>query len=1317
MQRVLSTFGVLWGAGFARALGRRFLPQLLLAVLAVPALTTSSLHAQARPPLPTIAAFQAERATIQLGESVTLNWSVSGATTLNVSGVGDVTGSSVTVTPTATTTYKLTATNARGSRTATVRVTVVVPPATIAAFTATPASVPLGSASTLTWDVAGATSVTINNGVGTVTGNSVSVSPTATTTYTLVAKNAGGSAKATARVTVVVPPPVISSFTATPESIPLGSATTLSWSVAGATSVSINNGVGTVTGNSVSVSPTKTTTYTLSARNAGGTVTATARVSVAVPPPVISSFSASPASITAGESTTLSWSVAGATSLSINNGVGTVTGSSVTVSPTQTTTYTLTARNAGGTVTSSTRVTVAVAPPVISSFSASPAAITAGQSSTLSWSVSGASSVSIDQGVGTVSGSSVSVSPAASTTYTLTARNAAGAVTASTAVAVAPANGAMKYQVAYDSALLGSWIRSCWESESAPIYSNFSAPAPGGRAGNAIEVRFGPENGSNAFGLADRKPGWDTQDKYLNEFRTIEFDLWVDADATGMENLEFIFEDAFQSDDVKLVNFIPGWFQLSPAERVNRWFHVVIDLQAINPKIIRFHQFLFFNAGNPDSQPHFRLANVRLGYVDDLTPPVVTFGAATPSVSYDAMTLTFTTNEHARYRVEYGRDGYTNTFEGPGDWDGWVKSHSATLVGLQPGVTYAYRIVAFDHRTEPGALPNLGYHTGTFTMPAAPTTPPVLSGLTATNVTGNSATLVWQTNRPTKARLAYRKVGGAELVRTFDDFAASRSVLADLLEPQTAYEGSVTVTDAFDLSTTQAIAFTTNAAGAPTVTIAVNPAQTRPISPWIYGMNFYQDTASQVRNLTFNRQGGNRWTAYNWENNASNSGRDWGPYSNDNYLGGDTIVPGEAVRSLIAQDRARGSASLITVQLQGYVAADKNGLVDITAPNYLAERFRPVVYRKGTPFTATPSTTDNAVYMDEFLWALRSKFAGNIYADPATPTFVSLDNEPDLWAETHPQIQPHHPTAASFIEKSIALARAVKDVDSNIQLFGPVNYGISGFINWQGSPGYTENYWFMDQYLQAMKAASDADNRRLLDVFDFHWYSEAYANNERIIFLSSPNLNATQIQEIVQSPRSLWDPTYAENSWIVSYFGGPVRILPRLEAKIAAGFPGTKLAITEYDNGGHNHIAGAIAQADNLGIFGAHGVFAANYWPMAPSYPFVQGAFKMYRDYDGSQSAFGDISVAATSSNVAKVAAYVSRDSKNPNRLVIVVINRSFTAEDVSFNGLAASGNAKVYRMETNKSSPVFVGSVPVNLSNWVVSLPALSVSTIEIAP
>ncbi|MDE2312094.1 MAG: hypothetical protein KGJ93_03350 [Patescibacteria group bacterium] len=156
--------------------------------------------------------------------------------------------------------------------------------------------------------------------------------------------------------------------------------------------------------------------------------------------PAISSFSASPSSITSGQTSVLSWSVSGspAPTLSIS-GVGTVTGSSVSVSPTQTTTYTLSATNSQGTVTSQATVTVvpqSTAPPTVSSFIASPSSITSGQSSTLSWSVSSGATVSIDNGVGNVSGSSVMVTPSQTTTYTLTAANAGGSITAQTTVTV-----------------------------------------------------------------------------------------------------------------------------------------------------------------------------------------------------------------------------------------------------------------------------------------------------------------------------------------------------------------------------------------------------------------------------------------------------------------------------------------------------------------------------------------------------------------------------------------------------------------------------------------------------------------------------------------------------------------------------------------------------------------------------------------------------------------------------------------------------------------------------------------------------------------
>src|SRR2546430_16457597 len=91
--------------------------------------------------------------------------------------------------------------------------------------------------------------------------------------------------------------------------------------------------------------------------------------------------------------------------------------------------------------------------------------------------------------------------------------------------------------------------------------------------------------------------------------------------------------------------------------------------------------------------------------------------------------------------------------------------------------------------------------------------------------------------------------------------------------------------------------------------------------------------------------------------------------------------------------------------------------------------------------------------------------------------------------------------------------------------------------------------------------------------------------------------------------------------------GGPIYILRRLQAKIDAANPGMKIAITEYENGGFNHIAGTIAQADNLGVFGSEGVFAANFWPPGGTYSYALAGFRAFRGFDGSSAIFRDISL------------------------------------------------------------------------------------------
>jgi hypothetical protein len=159
--------------------------------------------------------------------------------------------------------------------------------------------------------------------------------------------------------------PVITSFTATPDTISAGAASTLAWTVTNASQVSIDQGVGVQTGSSVVVTPAVTTTYTLTATGPGGSTTAFKTVSVTgvLAKPVITAFTASPDDVAAGSQSVLTWTVTGTvTSLTMNDGlhpVKDVTGtSSLAVTPDTVTTYTLTATNAGGSDSASRKVSV-----------------------------------------------------------------------------------------------------------------------------------------------------------------------------------------------------------------------------------------------------------------------------------------------------------------------------------------------------------------------------------------------------------------------------------------------------------------------------------------------------------------------------------------------------------------------------------------------------------------------------------------------------------------------------------------------------------------------------------------------------------------------------------------------------------------------------------------------------------------------------------------------------------------------------------------------------------------------------------------------
>ena len=115
-------------------------------------------------------------------------------------------------------------------------------------------------------------------------------------------------------------------------------------------------------------------------------------------------------------------------------------------------------------------------------------------------------------------------------------------------------------------------------------------------------------------------------------------------------------------------------------------------------------------------------------------------------------------------------------------------------------------------------------------------------------------------------------------------------------------------------------------------------------------------------------------------------------------------------------------------------SADKNGTVAASevAPS---SRWNKVEFQKGGALSDTPDLTDDTVYMDEYV-----NYLINNLGDSTTSTGIqgyNLDNEPVLWNDTHPLLHKDEVSNSELISKSVALAKVVKDLDPNAEIYGP----------------------------------------------------------------------------------------------------------------------------------------------------------------------------------------------------------------------------------------------------------------------------------------
>lgn len=506
------------------------------------------------------------------------------------------------------------------------------------------------------------------------------------------------------------------------------------------------------------------------------------------------------------------------------------------------------------------------------------------------------------------------------------------------------------------------------------------------------------------------------------------------------------------------------------------------------------------------------------------------------------------------------------------------------------------------------------------------------------------------------------------------------------------------------------ISLTVKAVAQVPMQISTAAVSQKTISPYIYGLNGYvydvqwgsnpwatglTNHGGQANlnslNVTAWRLGGNSMTPYNWEQGANNAGND-DAHKNNSFqsfivtgtsagAAPNFYTPANAIVTTQNHALSLGAAALIQLPMAGYVAADVNG-TSCGTPGATPTRWKQVINTKPTAFSLTPNLSDGVIYVDEEINFLKNQFGDATTANGIK--FYQTDNEVGLWAHylggggvtgTHSVMHPALTTCGEIITKTYDLAKTIKIADPAAKVFSAGRWGYpeaySVWSVWDGTshqpsdwstynmePYLTNNtgnsyrynhMTWQNAYLATMKQKEILEGKRLIDVLAIHYYPEGIASDA----------------DRMQAPRSLWDSTYVENSYITQVGNGftdgrGLRMIPLTQRAINDFYPGTKLAITEYDFYGRTNISGTIAQADAFGIFGKNDVYYATYFGIADQY--IAPAFKLYRNYDGSNKTFGSIGVASSTSNNNLTSIYASIDDNTANTMHVILINKSTTA-------------------------------------------------------
>ncbi len=497
-----------------------------------------------------------------------------------------------------------------------------------------------------------------------------------------------------------------------------------------------------------------------------------------------------------------------------------------------------------------------------------------------------------------------------------------------------------------------------------------------------------------------------------------------------------------------------------------------------------------------------------------------------------------------------------------------------------------------------------------------------------------------------------------------------------------------------------------------------------PISPYIYGINFAEEALARELRLPVRRWGGNATTRYNWKTNMSNRGSDW-YFENLPENNATNLPQNSAVHTFIDQNVRTGTDSIITVPLIGWTpnlrscgfSVAKYGPQQQVDP-YWKDCGNGIKSDGTTKLTGNDPLDTSLAIGPEFVREWIQYLAGRYgTAAKGGVRFYNLDNEPMLWNSTHRDAHPSPTSYDEMRDRTYAYAAAIKQADPSALTLGPVLWGWVAYFR-SALDTASDQWWnlhptpdqgahggipFLDWYLQQMRDYEAKNGTRILDYLDLHFYPQGTGVSDN----SAGNASTQALR--LRSTRALWDPDYIDESWI----NDKVRLIPRMRDWVQNNYPGTKIALTEYNWGAMKTLNGALAQADVLGIFGREKLDVATLWgPDASDQPWAY-AFRMYRNYDEAGASFGDISVRASSSDSDKLSIFAARRISD-SALTVMLINKSSAdlASTVSLSGFAPAGPARVYRYSSDNLKAIArVADQPVTAAGFSATFPASSIS------